>query len=333
VNYKERIEQARKAPTFGEVVKDVKRWEREHKPVDMATKLPLFQYVIEEGTGGALVPLAKQTRSKMPAVYLRPHAHDQLLSRLNYSKQLHDRLPDNLNLMAVNWLIQNERERDALLRLQDKDQCRALMTQAYSPFDTLELLESVEPFCKRAKVRLVFDNEDVFHLSLTFPNTRTKIKVGDVVERGIHISNSEVGNRSVTVAGFVFRLKCLNGMVGGGGDGGGFVRFRHTGDSDRLRDAVGAAIESTYLESTKICEQFKHAIKVRIDDPATRLQKITEDHDLTQEDFKAMLDAYVLEPDRNLYGVVNAITRHAQSKEGESQYQLQRIATRELAGS
>jgi len=354
MNYKQTTQDTDKAPSLAEVGRDLKAWNREHKPVDLGTKLPLFQYVIETpaqtGTGGALIPLSKTT--KMPAVYLGDHAEGQLLARVQYPKSLMARLPAAHNLLAVNYLIQHEPQTDALLRIIDKGYCRALMSSKFQPFDTLELIESIAPYCKRAKVRLVFDDPEVFHLSLTFPGTKTRIKAGDVVERGIHVSNSEVGMRSVTIAGMVWRANCLNQLIGhsyggngddikaefkpgrrGRGESSGIIRLRHIGDSDRLRDMIGAAIESTYLESTKLLAQFKGALKVRIEDPASRLQKIAEDNDLTQEDYKALLDSFMLEPDKNLFGVVNAITATARERDGEGAYQLQRIAGRELAGS
>ena len=357
MNYKQTQQDASHAPTLAEVTRDLKRYVRDHKPIDIGTKLPLFQYVInepvEEGSGGALIPLSKTT--KLPAVTLGDHAEGQLLQRIQYPKSLMSRLPAQHNLLAVNYLIQNEKQSDALLRLVDNGYCRALMTARYEPFDTLELIEAIAPYCKRAKVRLVYDNPEVFHLSLTLPGTKTKIKAGDIIERGIHISNSEVGLRSVTVAGMIWRANCLNQLVGFGGYGGngnnddirpefkpgrrgsgqssGIFRFRHTGDSDRLRQSIGSAVESTSLESTKLAEQFRNSIKVRIEDPASRLQKVAEDNDLTQEDFKALLDSFMTEPDKNLFGVVNAISATARDREGEDQYQLQRIAARELAGS
>ena len=360
MNYKQTSQDTTHAPTLAEVTRDLKAWNREHKPVDYGTKLPLFQYVInepvEEGTGGSLIPLSKTT--KLPAITLGDHAEGQLLARIQYPKGLMSRLPARHNLLAINYLIQNEQQSDALLRTIDGGYCRGLMTARFSPFDTLELIESIAPYCKRAKVRLVFDDPEVFHLSLTFPGTKARVKAGDVIERGIHVSNSEVGMRSVTIAGMVWRASCLNQLIGhsyggnghdrtgdslenqgfkaghkGRGESSGIVRIRHTGDSDRLRDQIGAAIESTYLESTKLLAQFKNSIKVRIDDPASRLMKVVEDNDLTQEDYKALLDSYMTEPDKNLFGVVNAISATARDREGEAQYQLQRIAGRELAGS
>jgi hypothetical protein len=52
---------------------------------------------------------------------------------------------------------------------------------------------------------------------------------------------------------------------------------------------------------------------------------------MTQDDFKAALNAYLEEPEQSLYGVTNAITRAAQGYQGEDKYHLERVATKVLA--
>jgi hypothetical protein len=359
MNYQHRqVTQTDKAPTVKQVVQELRRWDREHKPTDLGTRLNLFQYIQNvypdgsmTGGRGALVPLAKGV-TRLPQIELRDTAHDQMLARLQYGKPLYSRLPEKLNALNINWLIQNEGDRSALLRMVDKNQARALMTTAYQPFDNLDLMEAVLPYVGNGKVKMAYTAEDVFQITIIFPKTKTKIKTGDVVERGIYIRNSEIGKSSVTIAGVLWRANCLNQLIGhsyGGGNYGdgienkgfkngrargeesSFVRFRHTGDTDRLQSGIQSAIESCYLESTKLISQFKQSLKVAVDDPASRLQKIVEDNDLTPDDFRQMLDNFMTEPDKNMFGVVNAITATARDRDGDDQYQLQRVASRELA--
>jgi hypothetical protein len=321
----------RRQVAFQEVISEARDWEAVHNPFDRTTRLPLFQYVIEEGTGGALVPFRAPDQPQEPTLYLGPHAHDQLLSRLDFAKKTYDRLPEKLNIVNLNWLIQNYYTKDALLRCQDGNKIRALLTSDFEPFDNLELLNILEPFCQDAEVKYYFNDDATIHVSVIWPRTTEEVKVGDVVQRGIHISNSEIGVRSVTIAAFLYRLKCSNGMVGY--DGGGIRRFRHVGDSGKLRDQVKAAIDETHLESTKILAQFKASIDKAIDAPIEYLERIAKDktNDMTQEDFKAALDAFMLEPDGNLFGVTNAITRAAQWYRGEDKYHLERVGTKVLA--
>ena len=321
----------RRQVTFQEVIGNARDWEAVHTPFDRTTRLPLFQYVIEEGTGGALVPFQVPGSETQPTLYLRPHAHDQLLSRLDFAKKTYDRLPAKLNIVNLNWLIQNFYNKDVLLRCQDTNQARALLSSDFEPFDNLELLTILEPFCQDAEVKWYFGDDETLHTSIIWPKTTEEVKVGDIVQRGIHISNSEVGVRSVTIAGYVYRLKCKNGMVGG--EGGGMRRFRHVGDSGKLRDQVKAAIDETFLESTKMLAQFKASIDKAIDQPFEYLERVAKDktNEMTQEDFKAALDAFMEEPENNLFGVTNAVTRAAQWYTGEDKFHLERVGAKVLA--
>jgi hypothetical protein len=116
------------------------------------------------------------------------------------------------------------------------------------------------------------------------------------------------------------------------GSSGGMYRFRHVGDSDKLRDQVKAAIETTHLESTKIIAQFKASLDKAIADPFSYMEKVAKDktNDMTQEQFKAAMDAYLLEPEANLYGVTNAITRAAQTFSGETRFDMERLGAKVL---
>ena len=321
--------------TFQEIVDNARQWETDHEPFDRTSRLPLFQYIIEEGTGGALVPFQdpnQVVRRDIPTIYLQDQAHGQLLARLDYTKKLFERLPDKMNILALNWLIQNHYERDILLRCQDDNQVRALLSAQFEPFDNLELLNILEPFCQDATVRWYHNDDMTLHVSVTWPNTEEEIKVGDVVQRGIHISNSEVGVRSVTIAGYVWRVICSNAAIGGG-EGGGMRRFRHVGDSDKLRDQVSAAIDETFLESTKMLAQFKASLERAVEDPYNYLERVAKDktNDMTQEQFKAAMDAFMLEPDNNLYAVTNSITRAAQGFQGDQRYDMERLGAKVLA--
>jgi len=323
---------------FQDVIGEAREWSTEHNPFDRTSKMNLFQYIIEEGTGGALVPF-KAADVAVPqahgfsnaAVELLPHAHDQLLSRLDFAKRTFAKLPPKLQILNLNWLIQNHYDKEVLLRIIDEDKVRALMSADFEPFDNLELLTIAEPFIGDGTVRWYHTDDEVIHLSITWPTTEEEIRVGDVVQTGLHISNSEVGLRSVTIAGVVWRLECANALIGGG-EGGGMRRFRHVGNSNKLRDQVAAAIEETKLESTKVLSQFKASMEKAIDDPFNYLERVAKDktNEMTQDDFKAAMDAFLTEPEGTLFGVTNSLTRAAQGYQGEGKYHLERVAAKVL---
>lgn len=339
-NYKARIGEVNQMPTLKEVLQEEEAWVRTHAPVDRAGKLNLFQYRIiqPEETGqnlpavqrGYLQPLSEM--QTIPAVQFNEHAHNQLLARLDIPQKLWERWDVATKFIVMNKMFQNDTklERDVLLRIQDNNTVRALMSSRFEPYDNLELLRTLEPFCAESKVQVAFNDELTTNISLTFPQTATEIKLGDIVEQGVHIRNSEVGMASVTVSSYVFRLRCYNGLVGGG-DGGSY-HFRHIGDGDSLRERVASAVESAVLEAQKVTAQFKQALEIAIDNPIERLQKVVEDNKLSKDDFNMMINSFTLEPDHNLFGVVNAVTRTATQFDGEKAYELQRIGTKLLGG-
>ncbi len=318
---------------FNQVLTRVRTWEDEHKPFDRGLRLPLFQYVINEGEGGALVPINQAAVPDLPQARLMAHAHDQLLERLEFQKKTFYKLPSKLQILNLNYLIQNYYDKEVLLRCQDGDKVRGLLSSDYSPIDNLEFLEMLAPYCQDATIKWDYSDDRVLHVQVVFPRTATEVKVGDIVQTGLHITNSEVGIRSVTIGALVFRLKCTNGMVGGG-EGAGFFRFRHTGDPDRLRDHVKNAIESANLTTVRLVEQFKASVNKAIDEPATFLENLAKDksNDMTQEQFKAALNAYMSEPDPTLFGVTNAITKAAHTNyTGETRYEMERLGAKVLA--
>ena len=75
----------------------------------------------------------------------------------------------------------------------------------------------------------------------------------------------------------------------------------------------------------------KYGIKA-IDDPASFMEKVAKDKELSQELFKAALDELVQSPDAgNLFGVSQAISAAAHRFDGEQSYELQRVSTDVLA--
>ena len=314
--------------TLGTIINRQKTWTVEHSPTDRTTRLPMWMYVVEEGKGGALVNIPDRNHEQ---ISLLPHAHDQLLTKLDYGLRLYDRLPPSINIKAINYLIQHHFEKDVLLRLQDTNQARAVLGKDFEPFDVLEFLTMIEPFCEGTELKWDFQDDLTFHLSLVWPKTAQPMRVGDIVQCGMHISNSEVGLRSVTLAAFVHRLKCTNGLVGY--EGGGIRRFRHMGDGEKLRQQIKEAIQETSIESQKMIAQFRASMDRVINEPYNYLERIVKDKNngMTVEQFKAAMDAYLLEPDPTLYGITNAITRAAQGYEGDTRYEMQQLGAKVLA--
>jgi hypothetical protein len=310
---------------YEELMTRLHAWDVEHRPFDVTTKLPHYEFLASDG--GSLKPLKQiENIQQLQEYNLSDHAMQQMLGRLDFPVRFYDRLPVGLRYANVNWLVQNGAyDSDVMLRVQDDKKVRAMMSGRFEPFDHLELLELLQPFADGAVIRWEHKDDMVLHLSMSYPSRSTEIKVGDIVEAGVHISNSETGVRSVTIAAYVYRLRCTNGVIGT--DRGSIHRFRHIGDSNRLQQAVQSAMADVWMEGQGIIAKFKLALTQKVEKPIDMIQSLCKERNLSQDEFKRVLDCWGAEPGDTKFEISQAFSRAAQGLEAEKSYEIQRIAT------
>ncbi len=161
---------------------------------------------------------------------------------------------------------------------------RGVLSDSYvqvDDFDLLGLLSGI-PDAKRAQLRWMEFGEDTTHLRMTWKEDRREIAVGDVVEFGVHVSNSEIGHRAIRVEPIIYRLRCANGMISGGEGGDGSWYIRHQGNRDRVRGAVQEAISEALPAARDLAAKFSATIKEHIDKPAERLMALGMEENLTE---------------------------------------------------
>lgn len=311
-----------------QVIEEVKAWQEAHKPFDVMQMLP--HYVFQPSAEATrLIPLADIPAGvqDVRTWRLNDHSLTQLLNRLKIPKEFYDRCPVGLKSQNVNWFVQNHGyDKSLLVRAQDDGVIRALLTGDYERFDHLELLELLRPFVTDdAVLRWKARDDMVMHLSFTYPNTATEVKVGDVVETGLHISNSEVGVRSVTIAAYVYRLACRNGAISPG-DGGGVFRLRHTGDGDLMRSSVQSAMTQVFLSAKGIVERMKKAITEVVANPENRIRELSSENRLTKAELQRVLQCYAAEPGTSVFEVSQAFSRAAEGLAPERCFEFQTMA-------
>jgi hypothetical protein len=218
------------------------------EPEDRFTHLNKYAYANIENQNH-LASLRRDSEGNQFLGVLSDHAFDQLCHRVAPTRNFAGYMracPPNLRVVNLNHWIHNNGngEKDALLRTVKGDTpiIRAVLSGRYEVFDDLELVEALHdlPRIQDARVRWLDISETSSHFRITWPEEKAAIRVGDVVERGIHISNSEVGCRAVRIQPLLFRLKCTNGLIGSDGIGDSYF-IRHIGKGDRIRQLVGEA--------------------------------------------------------------------------------------------
>lgn len=172
---------------------------------------------------------------------LTPIAHTQLGATLGIPKAYYDRMleqsPDLLSTNVNRWLERQPAKK--LIRTLD-GKVRAILSDSYRPLDNLDLAEAVLPKLIALNATVVSGEvtENRFYLKAVTERIAGDVKVGDRIQAGVVISNSEVGQGSLRVEALDYRLVCLNGMIREQA-----IRKAHLGRGSRGQDAIEDARE------------------------------------------------------------------------------------------
>lgn len=242
-----------------------------------------------------------------------------------------DLLADNVN----HWLHKptDSRPPRRMLRTLD-DNLRAFLSDRYRRIDNTAVAETVLPVISQmegARVESCEITDEKMYIKVVNQRIESQVKVGDIVQAGIIITNSEVGRGSVSVSPLIYRLVCSNGMIAQDGQ----VRKNHVGRTNdigydfsifrdetieaddraflmKVRDAVSAAVDQTVFE--RLVQQMRDATESKVE--AISVPKVME---LTSKQFgisinenEGVLGHLISGGDLSLYGVANAVTRYAQ---------------------
>jgi len=273
-------------------------------------------------------------------------AHGQFADKLGIPKKHYDRLlsdhPDLLTL-ELNALLNREPERRMLRTLDGK--ARAFLSDKYRPLDNYDLAEAVLPILQTVPdINIVSTQftDTRFFIKAVFPKVTGEVRVGDIVQGGIQISNSETGHGSLSVMPLMYRLWCLNGCTTNIGS----KRRAHVGsrqDSDTFEvfsDATKAQSDRAFwmqvqdtvrgLTTPEVFNRVLAEVQAAAGDQITKpvqetVELATKALGIKQADQEGIL-RHLIEgtgnaanggqlADLTRYGLMNAITQHSQDVE------------------
>jgi hypothetical protein len=151
------------------------------------------------------------------------------------------------------------------------------VSDKYASADDALLLEMVSETLAKggyrddARVRAVAVGPHTL-LRITLASEGTAVKVGDVIEHGIDIGNSELGLRSVQVTPVTFRLMCTNGARAWRSEAA--LRMRHIGDPKRLREQLRDAVPVAFAEARGDIDRWKRSVDTLIDSAAEEIETL-----------------------------------------------------------
>jgi len=276
-------------------------------------------------------------------------AHQQIAARLQipfryYQKMRQEEAPlldENVNT----WFMKLPEKR--MLRVMDGS-VRAFLSDRYRRLDHLELCSAVLPVIKDMKGAEIESCEVTeSHLYLKVINKRLKaeVSVGDVVQAGFVISNSEVGLGSLKVEPLVYRLVCKNGLIVKD-----YAQKRyHVGRqveseesayeiySDetlaqddkaffmKVQDTVRCAVDEAKFMLT--VNKMRAAMNIPLEhDPVKSVELLADKFMLNQNERGDVLRQLFMGRNNSQYGLVNAVTAASQITESyERATELERI--------
>lgn len=268
-------------------------------------------------------------------------AHRQIGTRLKIPAKYYDRIRTSYpDLLAenVNTLFQAEPEKRMVRTLDGR--ARAFLSNRYHRIDNDIVLAKAVETLQSSGLALQVASAEVterrLYLKVTFPQIETEIstsrQVGDVVRSGIMVSNSEVGLGSYSVAPFIERLVCLNGMVvndlgnrrahvgraTGGDDDAVYELYQDdTLQADdqalllKMRDIINGAMSQDKFR--QIVARMEAAAGDRIEgNPVKTVEILSNRIGLTETEASKVLTNLIQGADLSRWGLLNAVTAMSQ---------------------
>lgn len=275
---------------------------------------------------------------------IKPHAHRQLATFTGIPSKYYDRMPTDLRAVNVNHWLKNE-PGNRMIRTLDGD-VRAFMSDSYRPLDNIDLAEAVLPVLQEQRGMDIVScdlTETRMYIKAIFPEIESELdrtgensryrygdaQVGDTVQAGLVIQNSEVGAGSLAVDPFVYRLICRNGMttnigqkrrhvgkrLGSEDSASEFYRDETKAADDaafwmKVQDTVRAAVTPDSFE--KIVQKMRDTKARELGNPIEVCEIAAKRFSLNESEQGGILQHLVAGGDLSGFGLLNAVTRYSQ---------------------
>jgi hypothetical protein len=295
-----------------------------HSKKDLVVPSPLMHHktgdsgqtelMIEEGGGMVRYGVTPLARRQLADKLRIPHA---------YFERMREEQPVLLDRNVNTWL--------------QSDDERRMLSDRYRRLDNFDLAESVLPILQQLP-EVQFESVELtdtrMYLKCITSRLSYEMAPGDVVQAGVVLSNSEVGQGTLSVQPLLFRLVCRNGLIAadrslrkthvgrtlGTEDEGIQVYQDDTLRADdqafflKVRDVVQAAVsEATFLQTA---HKLQKTLKIPlVGDPVKTVEVLAQRYTLNDAERAGVLRALVSGADLTGYGLVNAVTHYSQQVE------------------
>lgn len=303
---------------------------------------PLRSVTMENTYDGQQLRMQGQGFAQM--LNINPICHEQIASTLKipygYYQRMAEQEPELLVDNVNKWFAHGDNpDSSRMIRTLDGT-ARAFLSDKYKRIDNWEVASAVLPILYDVpglRMESCQVTDERLYLKAVTPKLTTDIRVGDPVQAGIMITNSEVGRGMVKVQPLLYRLVCTNGMVAN--DKQISQRHRHIGKRLESTDDYGVYSDDTLqLEAAALIAKIRDSVKETFnEDRFLNLTGKMKDAanvpigtknlpgfiELAASQFgiekgkesNLVMEAFLTDHDYSLYGLANAVTKAAQSVE------------------
>lgn len=172
-----------------------------------------------------------------------------------------------------------------------------------------------------------YDMGSYIDVSLIGDKVTMKPKLNDITEGGLRCLYSEIMSRPPTLEPYVERLVCLNGML---------IRSRIQAFQFDTMDQFLAQFDSAANNAIKYVDeavraQLQKAADTKVDRSEQALRTIFDNSHLNARLLSPAIAALAVEDDGSAFGVLQAITRAANTQNYSHRLLLQEVGAREMA--
>lgn len=311
--------------TLTELAMEIERQKQAKKDYKLPTSL------MQMNTNGGVSTLQVGDKGEYQVT---EHTHNQLGSYLDIPSKFYDRMraqhPDLID-HTVNRLLERKNE-TRMLRTLDGN-ARAFLSRTYRMFDNYDLAQSVLPVVMEHQLEVVSCDltPQRLYIKALSHKMQGEVRKGDIVEAGLMISNSEIGQGNVIINPFLNRLVCSNGAVINELS----MKRRHVGRESTADDELVVYSDQTrMLEDqafwSKIVDTIKAVMTQEVFDlvldkvrgttsnritgkPDEVVEIFAKENALNQDQQGNILSFLIQGGDLTQYGLFNSVTASAQA--------------------
>ena len=294
--------------TLLQVMERVENMSRNHRDMNIKTKDISFDNF-------DIIRIGSETHP------LKSIAQQSIANRLGIPVQYLKKCPDDIQAVNLNHWIRYEKNEELFFRF-DGNRVRALFTPRYVPTDNMEVLRKLESMNYSLDTRIQINLDDEF-MSLSIPDGRQTFTIyKERITPGISVSNSEVGLASLSIAAFLLRLICTNGMISKTQVS---ASYRHI--SAKILSSLPGVLKNVSEELISQKERVKLSLESRVENPESTINSFNNQFMLNKIEKEAVTWALPMEYGFTMFNVVNVYTKAAQYKAlpAESSFRLEKV--------